>query len=210
MTLFRNLINPENPLMIIASRITDAIFLSLFWILGCVPILTSGASFAALYDSVYRGFRCGEKNSWQRFLSTFRRNWKSGILPTVVFGILIALLSEGLIFCWNSAVAGSVSWMIFAAAAFFGIVLFGILSVLFPLLSRFENSFGGLLKNTVLLALANLPRTTALGILNAVTVFLCVRFVFPLFFMPAIAAFIGSFLLEPMFRPYMPDENAAG
>lgn len=208
--MFRNLINPENPLMIIASRITDAIFLSLFWILGCIPVLTSGASFAALYDSVYRGFRCGEKNSWQRFLSTFRANWKTGILPTVVFGILFALLTRVLIFFWNSAVAETLSWMIFAAAAFIGIIVFGILSVLFPLLSRFENSFGGLLKNTVLLALANLPGTTALGILNAVTVFLCVRFVFPLFFMPAVAAFIGSYLLEPMFRPYMPDENAAG
>lgn len=196
--------------MIIASRITDAIFLSLFWILGCIPVLTSGASFAALYDSVYRGFRCGEKNSWQRFLSTFRANWKTGILPTVVFGILFALLTRVLIFFWNSAVAETLSWMIFAAAAFIGIIVFGILSVLFPLLSRFENSFGGLLKNTVLLALANLPGTTALGILNAVTVFLCVRFVFPLFFMPAVAAFIGSYLLEPMFRPYMPDENAAG
>ncbi len=208
--MFRNLLNPENPLMIIMSRITDVIFLSLFWLLGCIPMVTAGASFAALYDSVYKSFRCGEKNSWQRFLSTFKNNWKAGIAPTVAFALLFFVLAKVLIWFWNNAVWGNISWVLFAAAAFIGIVILGVLSVLFPLLSRFENSFAGLLKNTVLLAFANMPRTVALGILNAVALFLCVRFIIPTVILPAFAAFIGSYLLEPMFKPYMPDENAAG
>ena len=111
---------------------------------------------------------------------------------------------------WNLAVAGTLSWTLFAAGAFVAVVLLGILSVLFPVLSRFENSLGGLLKNTLLLSLANLPRTVALGILNAVVVMLCVKLVIPLFFLPSLAALLGSRLLEPMFKPYMPeDENAA-
>ena len=87
-----------------------------------------------------------------------------------------------------------------------GLLALGILSVLFPVLSRFENSFAGLLKNTVLLALANLPRTLALGIVNAAAVLLCARFIFPLFFLPSLAALVGSLFLEPMFRPYMQQE----
>lgn len=208
--MFRNLLNPENPLMIIMSRITDSIFLTLFWIMGCIPVITVGASFAALYDSVYRAFRCGERNGWQRFLATFKNNWKAGIVPGIVFGALIYALVRAMIFFWNSAVAESISWMLFAAIAFIGVLVLGILSVLFPLLSRFENSFAGLLKNTLLLALANLPRTLGLGLINAAAALLCIRFVFPVFFLPALAAFFGSYLLEPMFKPYMPDENAAG
>ena len=77
------------------------------------------------------------------------------------------------------------------------------------MLSRFENSFIGLLKNTLLISLANLPRTIALGIVNAATVFLCIRFVVPMFFLPALAALIGSLFIEPMFKPYMPQEEAA-
>ena len=205
--MFKNLLNPNNSLMITMSWITDCIFLSLFWILGCFPVVTVGASFAALYDASYRAFRRGEKNNWQRFLKVFRDNWKAGILPTAVFFAAVWLLGKGLIGLWTSAVAGSLSWTVFAGGAFVGVVILGVVSVLFPMLSRFENSVGGLLKNTVLIGLANLPRTVALGVLNAVTVLLCIRFVAPLFFLPALSALIGSLFIEPMFKPYMPEEE---
>lgn len=206
--MFRNLFRPDSPLMVTMSQLTDCIFLSLFWILGCFPIVTIGASFAALYDATYRGFRGGEKHPWQRFLQVFRRNWKSGILPTAVFLAAFALLSRGLILAWNAAVYGKLSWMLFSGAAFAGVLLLGILSVLFPMLSRFENSAGTLLKNTVLLALANTPRTLGLGLINAVSLLLCIRYVFPLFFLPSLAALLGSLLIEPMFKPYMEDAAA--
>ena len=207
--MFKNLFNPNNSLMITMSWITDCIFLSLFWILGCFPVVTMGASFAALYDASYRGFRKGEKNGWQRFLQVYRENWKASILPTVVFLAAFYLLGKAMIVLWNSTVAGSISWMVFSGGAFLGVLVLGMLSVLFPMLSRFENTTAGLLKNSLLLAIAHLPRTVALGLLNAVTALLCIRFVVPLFFLPALAALIGSLFIEPMFKPYMPVEEAA-
>ena len=208
--MFRNLFNPESQLMITMSRITDFIFLSLFWLLCSFPVVTIGASFAALYDASYRTFRQGEKNSWQRFFSVFRSNWKAGIVPTILFLAAFAGLVKAVIGIWNLAVAGTISWMLFSAGAFLAVVLLGMLSVLFPVLSRFENSLGGLIKNTILLSLANLPRTVGLGMLNAVCLLLCARLIIPLFFLPAVAALISARFLEPMFQPYMPsDENAA-
>ena len=52
--------------------------------------------------------------------------------------------------------------------------------------------------------MANLPRTVALGILNAAAGLACAFFVLPLFFLPSLAALIGSVLIEPMFKPYLP------
>ena len=69
--MFRNILRPDSALMITMNQITDCIFLSLFWILGCIPVITVGVSTAALYDSVYHTFRKGEKNSWQRFLRSY-------------------------------------------------------------------------------------------------------------------------------------------
>jgi uncharacterized membrane protein YesL len=207
--MFRNLLKPDSALMITMTRITDCIFLSLFWLLCCIPVVTMGASFAALYDASYRTFRKNERNSWQRFFGVFRENWKAGIVPSVVFLAAGWGLLKGTIALWNLAVAGTMSWMLFAALAFVAVVLLGMLSILFPILSRFENSLGALLKNTVFLAMANLPKTAVLGAINAVTVFLCVRLVVPLFFLPSLAALFGSFAIEPMFRPFMNDENAA-
>ena len=204
----KNLFKPDSGLMIVMTQITDCIFLSLFFLIGCVPVVTVGASFAAMYDAVYRGCRKGEKNTWLRFLHVFKTNWKAGIAPTLVFLAVFFATGHGMIGLWNGAVAGTVSWMLFAGVAFAAVVLVGVLSVLFPMLSRFENSLGALLTNTVVLALGNLPRTVALGVLNTTAALLCLRFILPLFFLPALAALIGSLFIEPMFKPYMPEEPA--
>ena len=38
--MFRNLFNPESPLMVTMTQVTDCIFLSLFFVLGCIPVVT--------------------------------------------------------------------------------------------------------------------------------------------------------------------------
>jgi uncharacterized membrane protein YesL len=208
--MFKKLFNPDNALMITMSQVTDCIFLSLFWALGCFPLFTVGASSAALYDAVYHGFRKGDKHSWSRFFRTFKSNLKASLLPGVVYLVFFATLVWGLIQVWNAAAWGKISFALFSAAAFLGILMLGILNVMFPLLSRFENSVSGLLRNTVLLALANMPRTLALGVLNGISIFLTVKFIFPLFFLPSLASLISTLLLEPMFKPYMPKEIPEG
>lgn len=207
--MFQKLFNPDNPLMLTMTQITDCIFLSLFWLVGCFPVVTIGASTAALYDATVRAYRKGEKHAWQRFWQVFRQNWKASLLPNILFLALFLGVGWLLIQFWNAAVYGETSWMAFSAIAFAGVVVLGILSVLFPMLSRFENSFGALLKNTLFLALGNLPRTVMLGMVNAAAILLCVRFLFPLFFLPALAALIGSLFIEPMFKPYMTEDAAA-
>lgn len=204
--MFRNLLKPDSGLMIMLTQVTDSIFLSLFWLLGCFPVVTIGASCAALYDATFRGFRQGEKHSWQRFAHVFRENWKAGILPTLAFLVLFYLLGKGMILLWNAAALGKLSWGLFSAGALLGLLALGTLSLLFPLLSRFENTTATQLKNTLLLGLANLPRTLGLGIVQGVAIYLCARFVFPLFFLPALTALVDSFLVEPIFRPFLPEE----
>lgn len=204
--MFKNLFNPDNALMITMSQVTDCIFLSLFWVLTSFPLVTIGASSAALYDAVYYGYRQGDKHAWGRFFRSFKSNLKPGILPGIVYLVIFCAGGWGLIQIWNAAVWEQVSFGTFSAAAFVVLLLLGILSVMFPLLSRFNNTFGGLLRNTVLLALANLPRTLGLGFVNAVSILLCVKFIFPLFFLPALANLINTLFLEPMFKPYMGDE----
>lgn len=206
--MFKNLFNPENSLMITMTQVTDCIFLSLFWLLTSFPLVTIGASSAALYDAVYYGFRQGDKHPWTRFFRSFRSNLKSGILPGIVYLVIFLLGAWGLITVWNNAVWQNVSIAAFSAAALVVMLLLGILSILFPMLSRFNNSFGGLLRNTFLLGLLHTPRTLGLGLVNGLSILLCARFVFPLFFLPALAALISTLLLEPMFKPYMREDEA--
>lgn len=207
--MFRKMFDPDSGLMSAMTRITDCIFLSLFWLLGCIPVVTVGASCAGVYDAAFRGFRQGERHPWQRFWQVYRRNWKVGLLPSVMFLAGGYGLAAGMIGLWNGAVRGAHSWMLFAFAAVPALLALGVLGLLFPVLSRFENSFSGLLKNTVLLALANLPRTFGLGVLYGATVLLCVRLAIPVFFLPALTALVSSYLIEPIFKPYLSDDAAA-
>ena len=186
--MFKNLFNPESGLMITMSWVTDCIFLSLFWIVTSFPLVTIGASSAALYDAVYYGYRRGD-------------------LPGMIYLVIFGLGSWGLIRIWNAAVWEQVSFGAFSAAAFVVMLLLGILSILFPMLSRFNNSLWGLLRNTLLIGILNMPRTLGLGLVNAVSILLCVRFVFPLFFLPALTSLLGTLFIEPMFKPYMGEEE---
>ena len=207
--MFKNLFNPDSALMITMSQVTDCIFLSLFWLVGCIPVVTVGASTAALYDAVYHGLRKGDKHSWNRFFSGFRRNLKTGILPGLVLLAGVAGALWAVIRLWNGAVYGNISWTVFSGGAFLLVFILGILSLLAPMLSRFENSLANLLKNTLLLGLAHPVASLLLGIVNGASLFLCLRLVVPLFFLPALAALIGSLFIEPVFKPYMNMEDAA-
>lgn len=207
--MLRNLLRPDSGLMIAMTQITDCIFLSLFWILGCIPVVTIGTACAALYDAVFRGFRQGDRHPWQRFWQVYRENWKAGLVPSLLFLVLFSLLAKAMIFVWNAAATGLMSWMMFSGLAFLAVTALGILGLSFPVLSRFENSLPGLLKNTLLLALANLPLTVLLGFLSTVALLLCVRFVFPLFFLPALTALLSTLAVEPMFRPFLEPESSA-
>ena len=205
--MFRNLFHPDSNLMITMTWITDCIFLSLFWVLGCLPLVTFGGVSAALYDAVFRAFRRGDKHSWGRFAKVFRENWKQGILPGILYLAVFFSLARCLIGLWNAAVYGEISWMVFSGVAFLAVALLGVMNVMMPMLSRFDNSLGALLRNTVLVSLVNLPGTLAVGMVNAVAVVLSARFVFPVFFLPAVAALISSLFIEPMFGPYMKDDD---
>ncbi len=203
----RGIFHPESGLMLTMANITDCIFLSLFWLVGCIPVVTIGASCAALYDASYRAYREGEKNSWQRFFRVYRENLKAAMVPNLVVLAVFLAGGWGMIQLWNAAVAGTVTWMVFAGLALVSVVIMGILSLVLPMLSRFENSTGVLLKNALFLGMANLPRTLALGILNTAVLLLCLVYILPVFLLPSLAALLGSFLIEPMFRPYMPQEE---
>lgn len=205
--MFQRILNPDNPLMITMTHITDCIFLSLFYMLGCFPVLTAGAASTALYDAVYYGFRKKDKHSWQRFVISFRRNLKGSIPALIPFLLVLGMIGYGILKVWNAAVYGNISWMMLSAAALVAVVVLGVLSVLFPLLSRFETTTAQLLKNTVFLSFANMPRTLCLGGIYAVSILLCARFIFPLFFLPALASLLSTYLIEPMLRPYLPQED---
>ena len=148
----------------------------------------------------------GEKVVYRRFFRSLKRNLKTGI-PA---GVIVLAVGAAGFKIWNllgamaseSQTGYALLWGFFVVL----MVVLGMISFLFPLLSRFETDIPGLFRNCVLMCMANLPKTTALSLLSAVTIWICMWLWWPVIFMPCLWALAASLFIEPVFAPFLPSE----
>ena len=87
-----------------------------------------------------------------------------------------------------------------------GLVLMGYLCWLFALLSRYQFGFAALCRTAWQFTILHLPRTAALALSLAGSIWLCLQFVVPLFFIPCMQALLAAMLIEPAFEKHTPAE----
>ena len=208
--MFRSFFNPENPFFRFTGRVLDIMVLSVLWLVCSLPVVTIGPASAALYYSCAKCLRHQESGPYRNFLSAFRQNLKTGIGATVVFLLLAVLLDAGYLFLVMAAGAGGAVWGV--ARIMYLVLLIipvSMASCAFPLLSRFTYTVGGLLSNSLRLTFRHLPRVVAAGALTVTAVVLTVLFWYygVMLLTPALCALLSTFLLEPVFRKYTPEEE---
>lgn len=206
--------DPKNDLWRTVSVITDVCGLSFLWAAACLPVVTIGPATAALYFAVVRYVRRREDGTFRAFFRSFRLNLKQGVLATLALLLPAFLLQLGWRVCRLAAASASYGYAVLAGYSLLMLVPLGALMYLFPLLGRFSFSLKDLFATAARLALAHLPASLLLVAVNGVSAVLCLRFVLPLFFLPALAALTSSLWLEKIFRRYAPelaaeDEEAA-
>ena len=157
-------LQPENPVIRFLTRVCDLLMLNFMVDFLCLTIVLMGSVVTSLYSvtlkMVYR-----ESDSVVRpFLRGIRSNVVSSFPATILLFadvFLIALCHEGL-----HAEALLFSPFLLVGLAAMAVLLTALLSYLFPLIARFENSFSKHLNHAVRLALANLPTTCLLTLVN--------------------------------------------
>ena len=202
----RNLFNPDAFLWRWCSRILDVMVLSTLWFFCSLPVVTIGPASAALYDAAVHGIRRDEPGAYARFFRTFRRELKTGCLASLLWGAVIAALLLG-----GSLIGRTIQdpGPVLAATAVFAALLFfalGVISWMFPLLSRFEFSFKGLNRTAWQFFIVHLPSSLLLVVLLAGCAWACFKFFFPIFFLPCTEALAASLPIERAFQKHMPPE----
>ena len=197
----RNLFNPESlvwkPLGILGELVT----LSLLWALCSIPLVTVGPASAALYDAAVHAMRRKEDTVPERFFYTFRRELKEGVLATLVWAGVWLALALGL----YALLRVAARWpLVLAGALLLGFFLLGIQCWVWPTLSRFTIPLGALLSVSLRLALGHSLRSAAMALLWGGALYAGLRYVAPLFVLPGLAAWLCSYLIEPVFRQYDP------
>lgn len=182
--------------------IGDLVSLSLLWLVISVPVVTMGTATTALYDAVAHGFRRKEPETIHRFFRTLKAEFKTATLSTLLWGAVLAALYAIIRLFGNHAAVNDATTVITLAGLVILIAVVGVVSWVFPLLSRFTFGVRGLAVTAVKLAVQHLPSTLVLGFITVLCGFLCLRFWVPFFVLPAVMALLWSLLIERVFRNY--------
>lgn len=147
----------------ILTVLANTIVLSLVWILGCIPLVTIGASTAGAYYAAMQAL-AGDKAIFRNYLKSFRLNFKQALVLEGILVLPILILVGGI--CIVHSMGSLIPAGIAAAYGVVAFVLFAVYSYIFPVLSYFYFPTGILLKNAALMALANTGWTFLIVFVN--------------------------------------------
>ena len=140
----------DKPLGKLLADVCDLIILFVFWVIGCLPIITIVTSSTALMAVCGKKVRHEETKLLQDFMKSYRQNFKSSLPLVLILGIFwfssIFYLAMG----WSGINQKmSLAWLFIIVIAFELIALSAYILLLF---SRFQTSTVQLIKNAVLFA----------------------------------------------------------
>ena len=163
----KNFFQMDGPVMRAMSDLSTLVILNLVTMLCCLPVVTAGASLSAMHYILMQMPDEQVGHVIPAFFRQFRGNLRCSTLPWLI------LLAAGALFYMDYRVFGSGDMnraLVIPAYAGMGVVL--LLYVwMFPLLARFDNTAAAALRNTMILAAGNLPRTLAMAAISAVVPF---------------------------------------
>lgn len=195
----------DGPIMQFFAKLWDIIVLSVLFSLCCIPVVTFGISYSALYYTMVKAVISGEGGTVKTFFKGLRQNAGKGLIIGVVFEAVLALLLFSLyvVFINDMGVAGMLFGAVFLALL---LIVLTTMAYAFPLAGRFENSVVGILANSFFIALEHWRETVAMLILEmallAMMVF--VLFVpFVILLVPGCIVWMQAKMLEPLLVLYM-------
>lgn len=193
----------------IFNKIMDLVFLTIYWLVSCIPVITIGAATTALYYTVLkvikndRGYASGE------YWHAFKSNFKVSTLCWLVHLALGFLFADECYICYQMWADGEQIgwlWLVFVLLEALNVMM---ILFTFPYIARFEDRVGRTLKNSLFIMLLHLPKALLQLLLVAMFAFCIYRFFPVILIAPAAYMLLSTYLLEKIFRKYMSPEDLA-
>ena len=206
------LFSPDSKFMRAMSTLGDLFLLNLAFLLCCLPLVTIGAAATALDTAAFRIIRGAEGQPIALYFRAFRQNLRRAVPLWLLLALALAV--AGLDIWLFAAFGGALRLLEIPFALLLLIALFTA-GYAFPLLSQFDNSVRGTLKNALILSLGYLPRTIVITALNVFPfvllffntyLFLTTGFIWVFLYFAA-AAVLNAKLLEKVFAPYREEKK---
>lgn len=198
----------DSPLMQGLGKMADLMILNLIALVCCIPIFTIGASITALYYMALKIVRNEEVYIVKGFLKSFKQNFKQATIIWLIQIVVMVILGLDYYIMYGDAgnTPNTVVQVVWLAGAVIAIVTF---VFIYPVLSKFDNNLRNTFKNTMLMAVMQMPKIVLMVIMWAIPVLIGI-FVFQLF--PLVFLFgmslpaVGSAFLYNKFFKKMEDK----
>lgn len=173
------------------------LYVGVLWFLCSIPVFTSGAATAALYEVLLKAVRDQEGYVGRSFLKAFRVNLKQGI----PMGLLL-FLGE-IVFAVNAFYYGMLDGFMLQTICF--IILFLLVQTvsayIFAGMAKFENTLSGHFRMACVLMLRNPGWSAAILAIRVLELFLIYFFIyFPVVFIMGIGGYLQAAVFDHIFQ----------
>ena len=198
----KNMLDLDGPLVRALCDLNTLVILNILTALFCIPVITAGASVAAMHYVIMEMFENRGDGAAREFWKRFKENLRNA---TPVWLILLAVAI--FIYADCRIIMGGQTGLPRAMLVplYIGAFIEASIAVYaFPLTARFVYSTGATFKNSAILAVANFPRTVLMVLYHVIMPYLLfnVSRLLPLFFLVGISlpAYFSALLYMPVIR----------
>lgn len=209
----KNMLDLDGPLVRALSDLNTLVILNILTALFCIPVITAGASVAAMHYVIMEMFENRGDGAAREFWKRFKENLRNA---TPVWLILLTAAIFIYVDC-RIIMGGQIGLpRAMLVPLYIGAFIEASIAVYaFPLTARFVYSTGATFKNSAILAVANFPRTVLMVLYHVIMPYLLfnVSRLLPLFFLVGISlpAYFSALLYMPVIRKMTgepePDED---
>lgn len=196
-----NFFNLDGPFMSAMRDLMNLVLLNLLTLAFCIPVVTAGASIAAMHYVIMQMLDNSEGHIVRTFWKQFRANLKNATPIALIYLLAAVLLFfEYQAFRQGTAEARLIRIPVYAAA----FVLLALYVWLFPLTAKFVYSLGGVFHNALYLTVRKFPRTLVMMAFTAVIPWLFIELprLWPLMILLGLSlpAYLSALFYYPVFR----------
>lgn len=159
------LFHPDSPVMEALEKLGKILILNIFWLIGCIPIITIGVSTVSLYRCmmVYRQKK--DVEVIKEFWGSYRREFVQSTKLTLILSLVICLLAVDVyIIAFSKLVTFVPLWVLMGILI---ILVLNAMGYVFPLQAQFDNTTLGVLKNACLMSVTHIWTSIAVTLINS-------------------------------------------
>ena len=158
-----SMFGPDGKVNQVLGIVKNLMILGVLALICCLPIVTTGASLTALSYVAIRVARNEEGYIIKDFFRSFRENLKSATIIWLILLLLIAFFLADIYIIDHTDDVFPDFIKIVLVVAIAAILL--LMTYLFPMMAKFQNTVGGYLKNGIMMTILNLPKAILMLVL---------------------------------------------